>query len=169
MPEATKLAVVEPINLPAVQAAEVKEREFVQTMVVTDIKGNQLDVAINAVANRAKGQILLTKVRLLYEKTLDDYSDAKVTPSAKEIKMLAETGALLSGWSEEAYGEGKLGGDKVNALERIAFAAAAGGAAGKSVTKNSYTDRLLKIQQIGKKAKEKKVTPIETDEKPKKS
>lgn len=169
MPDnSTKLAVVEPIELPPVVPTEAKEQDFVQTMVVTDRKGSRFDVAINAVANRAKGQILLAKVRLLYEQTLDEFVSAKITPDAKEIKMLAETGALLSGWSEEAYGEGKLGSDKVNALERIAFAAAAGGAAGGKVTRNSYTDRLRKIQQIGKKVKEKKVTQVnpEDDKKP---
>lgn len=112
-----------------VLSTEVAHESFVETFVVRE-KGRRYEVAANAIANRAMMQVNVAKLRSIGERAIKPYLDNPDMPiSPKEFKILAEGIELVEGLSSQAYSDAK-GGNLANALEKLVFAAAKGGAQG---------------------------------------
>lgn len=136
-------------QLPAVRN-EVDKEAFVETFTVRE-KGRRYDVAVNAVAAKAQMQVDIGKLRAIAERALEPYLDGKVVASPKELKILAEAVQAINDMMNTAYSKAE-GGSMANALERLVYAAAKGGASGIQ-TKNTHDSadlRLKRLSAIGK-------------------
>lgn len=110
--------------------SEVAHESFVETFTVRE-KGRRYEVAANAIANRAMMQVNVAKLRVICERALKPYLDNPEMPiGLKDFKVLAEGVQLVEDLSTQAYSDAKSGGNLANALERLVFAAAKGGAQG---------------------------------------
>lgn len=139
---------------------EVEHDSFVETFTVRE-KGRRYEVAANAIANRAMMQVNVAKLRSIGERAIKPYLDDPTLPiSPKEFKILAEGIELVEGLSSQAYSDAK-GGNLANALEKLVFAAARGGAQGAAngaaLGSNSPETRLKRMKSLIGKAKT--VTP----------
>lgn len=143
-------AVVESTDLDTA-APEIKRSDFIPVIVIKDKGNHKFEIAASAIANRAQGQVIVSKVRTLFEKCLDEYIQAKESPSAAIMKAIADAAATIQDMSVTAYeGRGLKGSDGTD-LERLAVgmvrAATEGAAAGAS---DKFKDRLERIKQLGR-------------------
>lgn len=130
--------------------------------------GDSIKVPINADANKAAGQLLVSKVRSVLEAKLKDMKDNPATVKAKDIKDMADAAEKLDQLSQSAYAENgatpNVDMEPTGAFGRMAGAmlkeAAAGLAEGAA---NSLNDRFARMAAIGTTKKEDPKTVIEIE------
>jgi hypothetical protein len=141
---------------------DVDRDTFVETFNVRE-KGRRYEVAANAIANRAMMQVNVAKLRVLAERAMKPFFDnpnAEIDP--KELKTLVEGVQMIDEMSDRAYSASKGDGNLANALERLVFAAAKGGAQGANhVGGNSPDARLRRLKNLVGKAKPVEIEPME--------
>ncbi len=133
---------------------DVDRDTFVETFNVRE-KGRRYEVAANAIANRAMMQVNVAKLRVLAERAMKPFFDNPEAPiDAKELKTLIEGIQMIDDMSTRAYSASKNDGNLANALERLVFAAAKGGAQGaKPGDNHSPEARLRRLKGLVGKAK----------------
>lgn len=139
----------------AIHQHEIAREEFIPSLTIRDKKNHRWEIAANAVANRAHGQIIVSKLRTLYEKTLDDMlkiTESGVPMDPKAMKDITGAGKTIQEMSILAY-EGKGLGEKAQSdLERLAIAMVRAGTEGAAKGgANSYERRRELLAALGKK------------------
>lgn len=143
---------------------EVEHRDFVETFTVRE-EGKRYEVAANAIANRAKMQVTVAKMRDLCARAIKPFFDnPELAPSPKDLKAIVDAVAIVEDMAIMSYSDSKKGGNLANSLERLAYAVTRGaveGAAQKTGDNHAPRARLNRLIRIGKSAKEKKEEPID--------
>lgn len=133
---------------------EVDREQFIDTFTVRE-KGRRYEVAANAIANKAMMQVNVAKLRVLAERTLEAYLKDSTTPvTPKELKIMTESIEVIERMAEAAYSNSKQG-NLANALEKLVFAAAKGGAQGAlpGYSGDHPRNRLARMQKLIGRAK----------------
>lgn len=134
---------------------EVEHKDFVETFTVRE-GGRRYEVAANAIANRAKMQVNVAKLRNLCERAIKPFEDnPELCPSAKDLKCIVDAVAIVEDMAALAYSDNKKGGQLANSLERLAYAVTRGaveGAAQKTGDNHAPRARLNRLIRIGKSA-----------------
>lgn len=153
----------QPLSLPAPDSqppAPVSEAH-VETIKVKGPRNRYIDVAANAVANRLHNQIIISKIRGLFEKELDEIEEKQKPLDMLTMTRLATTAATIQEMSLQAY-EGKMPEKGMGAdFERFAVATVQA-AVGAATEGGRHRDRLAMMRELVGKRKEKKVTEVET-------
>lgn len=156
-----------PASNAVVPTKEVERDSFIDTFTVRE-KGRRYEVAANAIANKAMMQINVAKLRVLAERAIKPYLENPDIPiSPKELKILTESAEVIERMAEAAYSNSKQG-TLANALEKLVFAAAKGGAQG-ALPRSSGDhpqNRLTRMQQLIGKAKPVQEAEIVEEEAP---
>lgn len=147
----------EPLPLPEPEhkpGSEVAALSYAPSLTVKDTAGNRWEVAINAAANRAQGQIVVSKVRRLYEKALAGYlEDGAEAPDALTLQRLANTALAIEQMGiicYEAKKEMKPG--ETSEFERLAtgLVKAAAEGVGRGAASGAYREQLKRIRNLGR-------------------
>lgn len=85
---------------------EIAVEEFAPSITVVNKKNEKLELAINAVANRADAQILASKLKKLLDKTVQNLLDAEHAPDVVTLGRLTTAAEAIVNISISAY-EGK--------------------------------------------------------------
>lgn len=143
-----------PASNAIVPAKEVERGDFIETFNVRE-HGRRYEVAANAVANKAMMQINVAKLRSLAERAIKPYLENPELPvGPKELKILVESAETIERMADAAYSNTKQG-NLANALEKLVFAAAKGGAqgAGAGTSGDMPQNRLARMKRLIGKAK----------------
>lgn len=140
---------------------EVEHRDFVETFTIRE-NGKKYEAAANALANKAKMQVNVAKLRALGEKVIAPFMEEGATPpTPKEFKIIAESFAVIDGMAESAYGDSKGGNKLANALERLAYGMTRGAMDGARIRYDNNAakvKRLENMRRVGSSPKKKDET-----------
>lgn len=129
---------------------EVEHRDFVETFTVRE-GGKKYEVAANALANKARSQVNVSKIWLLCERAIKPYmDDPNLIPTPKDLKVLTDAFALATDMSNAAYGDNKKGGQMANALERLAYGMTRAAVEAGIQKSHSPEARLNRLKKVGK-------------------
>jgi hypothetical protein len=169
MADPAQLAVIEPMEGTAeTPVREVKLQDFAPSVTVHGPRNSRFEVAINAAANRAHWQIILSKIDWLLEKKLalmkkKAEANEEDLPDALTLNRIVTTAAALQGMSILAYGDGTPPSDPPGSdFERFAVSAVKAATEGAVKGMGSFKDKEARIRELGRKKEEKTVTPIES-------
>ncbi len=148
-------------NLPA----EIKQSStFAPTITVVGPDKQRFEVATNAAANRARSQIVASRLRSIVEAKIKKIETDQLDPTVKDLKQLVEAARVVEEIAAAAYDAKKgLGKSHTSAFEQMALGvvreATQGAVAGAMAAQGEdpLKARLSKIRNLGRSIKEAEV------------
>lgn len=146
-------------------ALESALSEFVPSRTIFAPGGKKYMVPSTAKSNRHASQMIVSKIRCLLDKKIDELTESMIPLDVRVIKDLTSAAAQLHVMSMDAYGGGKppVNEGQVSAFEKMATDMVEAAAKGTAAALNDgFEAKLQKIKNLGRATKP--VEPVIIDE-----
>jgi hypothetical protein len=137
----------QPATLPPTKEAELSE--FVPSIKVKGPDKKSFIVPVNRAANKAHSQLIVSRLRSIMERRLDEIEQSGEAVGTMEIGRLASAAEAIENMAERAYGSGK-GINASSEFEDYAARTVKAVAAGFAMGNMNFQDRLAKMVKLGK-------------------